>query len=86
MILLLMGVRFAQFQGSKRSSGLFEDFMEGYIKYYDFSQQQLSVVVVIIGNQSGGPQFNPGGWPILNSCFIIFMFSSNGGHEISNPI
>ena len=38
VILLLMGVGFAQFQGSKRSSGLFQDFMDGYIKYYDFSQ------------------------------------------------
>ena len=28
---------FAQFQGGKMSSGLFQDFMNGYIKYYDFS-------------------------------------------------
>ena len=52
---------FAQFQGSKMSSGLFLDFMDGYVKYYDFSQKQLSVVVVTIGNQSGGPQFSSHG-------------------------
>ena len=27
---------FAEFQGSKMSSGLLQDFMDGYIKYYDF--------------------------------------------------
>ena len=32
-----------------------------------------------IGNQSGGPQFSSCGWPVLDSCFIIFMFGSNGG-------
>ena len=28
---------FAQFQGSKMSSGLFQDLMDGYIEYYNFS-------------------------------------------------
>ena len=32
-----------------------------------------------IGNQSGGHQFNSRGWLILDSRFIIFMFSSSGG-------
>ena len=32
------------------SSELFQDFMDGYMKYYHFSQQQLSVVIVTIGN------------------------------------
>ena len=37
-------------------------------------------MVVTIGNQSGGPQFDSRGWPILDSrFFIFFMFSSNGG-------
>ena len=38
-----------------------------------------SIVVVTIGNQSGGPQFDSRQWPILDSRFIIFMFSSSGG-------
>ena len=38
-----------------------------------------SIVVVTIGNQSGGCQFDFCQWPILNSCFVIFMFSSSGG-------
>ena len=37
-----------------------------------------SVVVVTIGNQSGGPQFNSLRRPILDYRFIIFMFSSSG--------
>ena len=36
-------------------------------------------MIVTIGNQSGVPQFDSSGWPILDSRFIIFMFSSNGG-------
>ena len=31
-----------------------------------------------IGNQSGGLQFSSRGWPILDSYFIVFMFSSSG--------
>ena len=46
-----------QFQGSKTSSGLFQDFMGGYIKYYDFLQllkdSKDSIVAVTIDNQSG---------------------------------
>ena len=38
-----------------------------------------SIVVVTIGNQSRGPQFDSRQWPILDSRFIIFMFSSSGG-------
>ena len=38
-----------------------------------------SIVVVTIGNQSGGLQFDSSGWQILDSRFIIFMFSSSGG-------
>ena len=38
-----------------------------------------SIVVVTIGNQSGGPQCDSRQWPILNSHFIMFMFSSSGG-------
>ena len=38
-----------------------------------------SIVVVTIGNQSGGPQYDSRGWLILDSRFIIFMFSSSGG-------
>ena len=38
-----------------------------------------SIVVVTIGNQSGGLQFDFSGWQILDSRFIIFMFSSSGG-------
>ena len=33
---------------------------------------------VTIGNHSGGHQFDTSGWPILDSRFIIFMFSSSG--------
>ena len=36
-------------------------------------------MVVTIGNQSRGPPFDSPGWPILDSRFIIFMFSSSGG-------
>ena len=36
-------------------------------------------MAVMIDNQSGGPQFDSRGWPNLDSCFIIFMFSSSGG-------
>ena len=32
-----------------------------------------------IGNQFGGPQFDSRGWPLLDSRFIIFVFSSSGG-------
>ena len=35
--------------------------------------------LVTIGNQSGGPKFGSREQPILDSCFIIFMFSSSGG-------
>ena len=35
-------------------------------------------MVATIGNQSGGPQLDSRGWPILDSRFIIFMFSSSG--------
>ena len=34
-------------------------------------------MVVTICNQSGGRQFDSRQWPILNSRFIIFMFSSS---------
>ena len=37
------------------------------------------IVVVTIGNQSGRPQFSSRAWPILDSRFIIFMFSGSGG-------
>ena len=36
-------------------------------------------MVVTIGNKSRGPPFDSPGWPILDSRFIIFMFSSSGG-------
>ena len=32
-----------------------------------------------MGNQSGGLQFDSIGWPILDSRFITFMFSTSGG-------
>ena len=35
--------------------------------------------LVTVGNKSGGPQFGFREQPILDSCFIIFMFSSSGG-------
>ena len=35
--------------------------------------------IVVVGNQSGGPQFDSRQWPILDSRFIIFTFSSSGG-------
>ena len=38
-----------------------------------------SIMVVTICNQSGGRQFDSRQWAILNSRFIIFMFSSSGG-------
>ena len=34
-------------------------------------------VVVTNSYLSGGPWFNSHGWPILDSCFIIFVFSSS---------
>ena len=34
---------------------------------------------IVFGNQSGRPQFDSRGWPILDSRFIIFMFSSSRG-------
>ena len=32
-----------QFQGGKISTRLFQDFMDRYIEYYDFSQSQLKM-------------------------------------------
>ena len=36
------------------------------------------IVLVTIGNQPGRPQFDTHAWPILDACFITFMFSSSG--------
>ena len=36
------------------------------------------IVAVTIGNQHGRPQFDTCAWPILDACFITFMFSSSG--------
>ena len=44
-----------------------------------FSVATADSVVVTAGNESGGPQFDTRGWPILDSRFIIFMLSSSGG-------
>ena len=41
-----------------------------------------SIVVVTIGNQSGRLQFDSRGWPILDSRFVIFLFSSSGGLKL----
>ena len=32
-----------------------------------------------IVNESGEPQFSSQGWPILDSCLIVFIFSRSGG-------
>ena len=42
---------------------------------FSVATKESRVVVVTIDNQSGGPQFDFRGWPIIDSCFIIFMFS-----------
>ena len=44
-----------------------------------------SVVAVTMGFQSGRPQFDSHRWPILDSCFIMFMFSSSGAMKFCDP-
>ena len=66
-----------QFQGSEMSPGLFQEFMHGSIKYCLFSVTAESIVVVVtVGYQFRGQQFNSHGWSILDSRLIKFMFSS----------
>ena len=52
----------AQFKGSERSPGLFQDFEDGYIKVegslsYCMSSVMHGVVVMTVGFQSGESQF-----------------------------
>ena len=65
------------------SSGFFQDFRDWYIQNYGFFSvaAEDSIVVVTIGNQSGGSHFNSHRWSILDSLFIIFMFSSSGAMQ-----
>ena len=71
---------FPQFQGSKCLQGCSKTLWMGIKILWLFSvAAEDSIVVVTIGNQSGRSQFDSHQWPILNTRFIIFMFSSSGG-------
>ena len=52
----------AQFKGSKRSPGLFQDFEDGFKKVYESPSYCMScvedgVVVITVGSPSGESQF-----------------------------
>ena len=58
MVFVLLGVdatlglrAFAQFQGNEMSPGLFQDFMDGYIRFSSLAVED-SVVVMTAGSQS----------------------------------
>ena len=63
----------AQFQGSEMSPGLFQDFMDWYIKLSTLAVEH-NVVVMIAGSQSRQSQIESYEKTIFDSHFIKFVF------------
>ena len=82
------------------SPGLFQDFMDGYIKFKTFLiiswtvGRQLGVIpingfpisgYITAGSKSGGPQFESYGYLIFHSCFMKFVFRISEGIKFWQP-
>ena len=67
----------AQFKGVEESLGLFQDFVDEY-KTFFILKVEHGVLVMTVGFQSGGFQFENYGQPIFDSCFMKFVFRVSG--------
>ena len=68
----------AQFQGSEMSLGLFQDFMDAYIRLSTLAVEH-SVVVMTGGSQSKPFQIESNRWAIFDSRLIKFVFRISEG-------
>ena len=71
----------AQFQGSEMSLGLFQDFMDAYIRLSTLAFEH-SVVVMTGGSRSKPSQIESNGWAIFDSRFITFVFRISDGIKL----
>ena len=71
----------AQFQGSEMSLGLFQGFMDTYIRLSALAVEH-SVVVMTGGLQSKPSQIESNGWAIFDSRFIIFVLRISKGIKL----
>ena len=67
----------SQFQGTEISPGLFQNFIEGYIRLSTLAVEH-SVVVMTAGSQSRRSQIESYGYAIFDSRFIKFVFRIRG--------
>ena len=74
----------AQFQGNEMSLGLFQNFMDTYIRLCTLAVEH-SVVVMTGGSQSKSPQVESNEWAIFNSHFMKFVFRIRESIKLSDP-